>query len=235
MDLDNTLLDFSRAERCALESALREQGIDCTDALAAHYAAINDRYWKRLERGEVDRTSLKRLRFVDFCREASLPCDPELLSVRYVERLTEQGQTLPGAEALCRTLQAMGRIYFVTNGNKTVQAERVRRSGLDRYAEAIFISEDLGVEKPARAYFDAVRQAIPAFCPARTLLIGDSLTSDLQGAYNAGLDGCWYNPGGRPLPPEWPAEQRIAYVVASLEEIPAVARGEREPERSTVG
>ena len=222
LDLDHTLLDFARAERDAVIRTLSAFGIGCGEEVVALYSAINDRFWKKLERGEIDRKTLQWKRFEELCSTQGYDCDPRAVSARYMEELQGCGYLLPGAEELCRTLRESGRIYFVTNGTKSVQVARLARSGLGKYADAVFISEEIGAEKPTRAYFDAVFAAIPDFCPQRTILIGDSLTSDMQGACNAGVDGCWYNPTGRPLPPTWPEDRPIAYTVSALEEIPAL-------------
>jgi 2-haloacid dehalogenase len=78
-----------------------------------------------------------------------------------------------------------------------------------------FISEEMGCAKPEKRFFDLVAAAIPDFDPASAIVIGDSLSSDIQGGINAGLDTCWYNPHGKPAPPN----MNITHTVTDLKDI----------------
>ena len=217
-DADNTLLDFTRSEHEALCDCLRARGLPCDKPVTDGYAAINDRPWKLLEQGLTTRERLRVARFEDFCREYGFDCDPTQLADDYFDTLCTKSYLMDGALELCERLHGHCRLYIITNGNAKVQHDRFDGTPLAPLFEAVFISEEMGTSKPSKAYFDAVAAAIPNFDPSDTLVVGDSLTSDIQGGINAGLDTCWYNPHGKTAP----ANVEINYVVHSLNEIPSI-------------
>jgi len=217
-DADNTLLDFTRSEREALCDCLHARGLPCDKTIIEGYAAINDRHWKLLEQGLTTRERLRVARFEDFCREYSLACDPVQLADDYFDTLCTKSYLIDGALALCERLYGHCRLYIITNGNAKVQHDRFDNTPLAPLFDAVFISEEMGTSKPSKAYFDAVAAAIPDFNPADTLVVGDSLTSDIRGGINAGLATCWYNPHGKTAP----ADMNIDYTVRSLDEIPSI-------------
>lgn len=214
-DADNTLFDFLRAEREALLDALTFMGITPTEEMVQVYSAINDSFWKKLERGEITKDALRLQRFVSFCDHYGFEVDVARLAVAYTDFLSTKSHLMPGAEEICRKLSAHCRLYIITNGIASVQKGRFAPSPLYPLFKNCFISEELGYEKPHLKYFEAVRAAIPDFDPATTLVVGDSLSSDIKGGINAGLDTCWYNPSGKTAPAELP----ITYTVSRLEDV----------------
>ena len=195
-DADNTLFDFSRAEREALTDTLRFSDIEPSESLICAYIEINDRLWKRLERGEITKNELREERFREFCAAFGFQADVSRMANAYVEFLSQKTYLIDGALEICRALADKYRLYIVTNGIKTVQERRFAGSLLKPYFSGVFISEELGFEKPNRGYFDAVAARIEGFSTASALIIGDSLTSDMKGGYLYGIDTCWYNPHG---------------------------------------
>ena len=214
-DADHTLLDFLRSEQAALREALSEMGVIPDDAMIAAYSAINDATWKRLERGEITKTELRTVRFAEFCRHFGLSLDVDTLADRYLTSLATQSFLMKGALEVCRTLAAHCRLYIITNGIAAVQHGRLDTSLLRPYFEQIFISDEIGFEKPRKEFFDAVAAAIPRFDPADTLVVGDSLSSDMVGGIAAGLDTCWLAPEGKQAPADMP----ITYVIHRLEDV----------------
>lgn len=216
-DADNTLMDFFACEREALSDTLRAAGYVPTEELIAAYSAINDALWKKLERGEIDKTSLRTQRFYEFCEKCGLRVDVPRFSVEYTDHLSQKVHLMPHAEEVCRTLAGGCRLYLVTNGIKSVQERRFAMSPLRPYFQKIFISEEIGHEKPSRAYFEAVAHGIENYDSADTLLVGDSLTADMAGGIAAGIDTCWYctDPAGiTDLP--------VTYTVHDLREVPVI-------------
>lgn len=214
-DADNTLLDFSRSEHEAIGECFRSFGLPAGDREIACYSAINDSYWKRLERGEVRKEDLYWMRFQTYLETQGLQGDAKEMNRRYKLRLAEKSYLWDGALEVCRTLCAHYRLYLITNGDKYVQDHRFRPSPLFPLFKDCFISEEIGYEKPSAAYFDAVRQRIPDFSVSGALVIGDSLTSDILGGIRAGIDTCWFNPRNKPIP----ADMRITYVIHDLREL----------------
>lgn len=215
MDADNTLLDFTRSEHDALCDCLRMRGLPCHKAVTDRYAAINDGYWKRLERGEVSREALRIWRFASFFEEFGFTHDPEAMADDYMAALATKSYLMDGALEFCRHIYGKCRLYLITNGNTFVQKGRFDPCPLAPMFEACFISEEMGCAKPEKAYFDAVAACIPHFDPADTIVIGDSLSSDVKGGINAGLDTCWFNPKKKAAPEGWP----ITYIAHSFDEI----------------
>lgn len=191
-DVDNTLLDFDRAEHDALTDSLTSFGFPTDEALIAAYSAINDRHWKMLERGEIDRATLSWRRFEVFGEECGLKSmDAHAFCESYVENLSHKIFLMDGALEVCRTLAERYTLCAITNGNTAVQHGRFDPSPLRPLFDGVFISDEMGVNKPSRAYFERVQEALGGAEPSRMLVIGDSLTSDIAGGVAFGTDTCW--------------------------------------------
>ncbi len=215
LDADETLFDFARAEHEALCDCLRGIGMTPDADVVRTYSEINDGFWKMLERGEIDKETLRVARFGAFCRHYDLDVDVTALAFAYTDALATKSYLLPGALETCRTLAEQCRLYIVTNGIGTVQRGRFEPSPLRPLIQDLFISEELGAEKPKKEYFDAVTTRIEGFDPRKALMVGDSLTSDIRGGINAGIDTCWLNRKGK----EAPAELPITYTISTIEEL----------------
>ena len=201
-DADNTLFDFDAAEAQALDLTLAEYGYPADDQSRNCYLAINRDLWARFDRGEVKREWLVVERFAALQRALGGHHDPAEMNTFYLARLAEAGCLLPGAEALCRSLAPSCTLAIVTNGVASAQRGRFNRSPLKELIPWLFISEEVGYQKPQRQFFDAVLSAMSLPSSARTVVVGDSLTADILGASNAGLDSIWYNPHGLPGRPD---------------------------------
>lgn len=217
-DADKTLLDFDTDMLHAFQAtyaACFGSQRPYSPALLEQYEACNDRWWKKLERGECTKPQLFAGRFQDFLQETGLIGQPEEINRLYFENLAQGGALLPGALELVRDLSGAYQLYIVTNGNAASQRTRLEHSGLLPYVGDVFVSEDAGAAKPDKRYFDYVFSRIPGFEKEEALLIGDSLTSDMRGAQNGGIDGLWYCPLGG----EVPEGLSIPYRAESFDEI----------------
>ncbi|MEG2097753.1 MAG: YjjG family noncanonical pyrimidine nucleotidase [Pseudoflavonifractor sp.] len=217
-DADNTLLDFDAAERRALDETLAEYGYPVCDDTRAVYLAANRALWDQFDRGEVSRAHLVVERFAALQAALGGSRDPAEMNRFYLARLACGGDLLPGALDLCAKLAPDYRLAIVTNGVASAQRGRFARSGLGAYIPHLFISEDLGYQKPQREFFEAVLSALGNPDPQRVLVIGDSLAADIQGAINAGLDSCWYHPNHQPINPQI----RPSYAVQDFDELAAL-------------
>lgn len=214
-DADNTLLDFLASEREALSDALRLFEVEPTDDIIKTYSRINSEMWKRLERGEITKDALRELRFEEFCRFYGFELDVPRLSSVYTEYLAGKIFLMDGALETCRALFEKCRLFVITNGMASVQRGRFDPSPLAPLFQGAFISDVIGVEKPNQGFFDYVKQHVPDFCAADTLVVGDSLTSDIAGGIAAGIDTCWFNPEKKPVPAKMP----ITYTIHELKEL----------------
>ena len=195
LDLDDTILDFAQSERVALARTLRSFGVEPTAERIARYSRINKNCWKRMELGELTKDQLRTVRFTEFFTELGMTVDVEAVARAYVEDLAVGHFFLPGAEEAVERLSKKYRLFLASNGMAGVQKGRMTSANLYRFFERSFISEEMGAAKPHRAYFDAAFAQIPGFDPAKAMMVGDSLTSDIRGGINAGIRTCWVNPG----------------------------------------
>ncbi|MBQ8440907.1 MAG: YjjG family noncanonical pyrimidine nucleotidase [Clostridia bacterium] len=200
LDVDDTILDFGRAEREALASALSQMGVEVNEEALHCYHEVNLAHWKMLERGEITRERLLVRRFEEFYKRIEVNADAERTQRIYEYELGCRSYYLDGAEALLESLVQGGyRIYLASNGTTVVQSPRIKASGLDRICHGIFLSEAIGCDKPQKAFFDACFESIGDFVPENAIILGDSLSSDIAGGRNAGIKTCWFNPKKIPL------------------------------------
>ena len=218
LDADGTLLDFDRSEAEAISQTLRHYQLPDSEEWISSYHQINDALWKQLERGEITKTDLRWVRFSRLLEHFGICGDYHAMADTYVEELSARSYLLPGALEACRELAKVCRLYIITNGIAVVQRRRLAAVPLGDLIEKSYISEELGFEKPDVRYFDAVAKDIPDFAPTTTLVVGDSLTSDMAGGVGAGLDTCWINPQNRPIPKHLP----ITYSIPSMVDLPGL-------------
>ena len=217
-DADNTLLDFDKDENCALRKTMEIYGVPVTEENIAKYVEINQEMWKAIERGELTKPELKRTRFKKFFEAINFRCDTDPFTVneKYLSLLGEGGNTLEGAVELCRELKEKGYdLYIVTNGIEKTQKNRLTKSGLLPFFTEIFVSETIGHQKPKKEYFDYVLSHIKEKDIDKIILVGDSLTSDIKGAMNVGLESVWLNLKGQELPEEYKPD----YVISDVREV----------------
>ncbi len=214
-DLDDTLFDFTASARQALAETLAGLGLTAPAGCVEAYLAINQQWWERFERGEIPKSAIYAGRFADLFARYGLDADPAEANARYKDRLWRHRNFMPGCEALLRRLRPACEIYVLTNGTADTQRLRIADSGLAGYFDGMFISEELGCRKPERRFFDQVLEAIGPEKRARAIVLGDSLTSDMQGGRNAGLPTCFYGDPAR-------ADGRCDYVISDLLDFPAV-------------
>lgn len=195
-DLDQTILDFAKSQDYALRYAFRRFDKEIGKKEVSVYAAINDTYWKRMERGEITKEEVLLGRFITlFERLGITGISPEDFGEIYQGALGDVFFFQDEADKLLLYLKEKGyRQYIVTNGVNRTQAKKVHLSGLDKIVDGVFVSELMGYPKPRKEYFDACFAQLNGVTRAECLLVGDSITSDMQGGINAGIDVCWYNP-----------------------------------------
>lgn len=193
-DADNTLFDFDKAEHRALGRTLEHFGFSCDDHTRERYLSINGALWAAFDRGEVGRDWLVVERFAALQREMGGGHDPADMNAYYLARLAEGADLLPGAEELCRALAPHCTLAIITNGVASAQRGRFDRSTIKQFFPYLFISGEMGCQKPQKVFFEQVLARMGVTDPRRVLVVGDSLSADIQGAVNAGLDSVWYNP-----------------------------------------
>lgn len=203
-DVDGTLLDFQAAEKAAIQNLFREFSLgECTEEMLRVYSGINRAHWERLERGEITKQQVLLGRFEEFFRQMDI--DPDLAPVfnaRYQVALGDTVVYRDDSLAIVKALRGKVKQYVVSNGTVIAQSKKLRLSGLGEEMDGIFLSEELGIEKPSVGFFHKVFAAIDSVPRDQVLIIGDSLTSDIRGGNNAGIKTCWVNPKHAPRNPE---------------------------------
>lgn len=196
-DADGTLFDYDTAEAFALERAFDDTGIPFEARFAAEYRRVNTQIWREFEAGTIDQKTLKTERFQRLFTALGLTLNPAEFSNQYLNRLSQGIFLIDGAEALIKSLHGKFGLAIITNGLKEVQRPRFTRSALNGCFSQIIISDEVGASKPGRRIFDIAFEQMNNPPKQNVLIIGDSLTSDIQGGVNYGIDTCWFNPDGK--------------------------------------
>jgi YjjG family noncanonical pyrimidine nucleotidase len=215
IDIDDTLLDFLKCERHGFLKTCEEFNLKNGEEIYPTYSQINDNCWKELEKGLLNRAQVTVTRFERLFKHFNLPLSAEDFNNSYKQNLSKFSFQIDGAEDLLKTLSKHYQIYAVTNGTKYAQDRRIKSSGLKDYFNGIFISEVLGLSKPDKRFYDYVVDNIQEKDRQKMLIIGDSLSSDIQGGINSGIDTCWYNPHGKTAP----RDMNITHTVKNFNEL----------------
>ncbi|MDC7219795.1 MAG: YjjG family noncanonical pyrimidine nucleotidase [Spirochaetales bacterium] len=221
LDADGTLFDYDKAEESAFKKALNHYGYN-GDMTAPHerYRIINSSLWSELEKGTISKRELRFERFRRLFDEFGLNYDVTPFSAYYLEKLGEGAFLIDGAEELCRQLSRIHKLVILTNGMTEVQLSRLERSSLKEYIHDIVISEEVGINKPDRGIFQYALDKVNHETLEDVLMVGDSLSSDIQGGINFGIDTCWFNPAGG----ENCSGLAPSYEIGALEELSSILR-----------
>lgn len=222
LDLDDTILDFQKAEHIAIRKTIKDFGVNPTDLVCDRYSQINKYHWECLERGEMEREQVLTGRFAMLFGELGVDVDATACARRYEQNLSEGHYFLPGAQEAMEALYRKYRLFLTSNGTASVQKGRMTSANLYRFFEKVFVSQEIGATKPSITYFERCFAQIPDFDPAKAMIVGDSLSSDIQGGINAGIRTCWVNPKHKPAPehirPDYEIEA-LSQLEALLEEL----------------
>ena len=216
-DMDETLLNFAAAERAAINALFQEFGFgECSDAMLERYSKINRSYWERLERKELTKPEILVGRFRDFFEAEGLD---STVAAEFNEKYQlSLGDTIvfrDDSYNIVKSLRGKVKQYVVSNGTIAAQTKKLRLSGFGELMDGVFLSEDLGVEKPDILFFKKVFEKIHPEDKSQVMIVGDSLTSDIQGGNNAGIMTCWYNPEQKP----YQGDLRINHEIRDLHEV----------------
>lgn len=214
-DADNTLLDFDANEAEAFRRMLEAMKVPYSEDLYRQYHQMNGDAWRQIERKELEVSEWLPIRFAVLMKQYGYEVDGEQWERVYRSYLNKGIQQMPYVHEVLKELQKRYRLYVITNGIEETQVFRMHGAGLEQYFREIFISARIGASKPSKEYFDYVKEHIPEFDSATTLVIGDSLTSDIRGGYEAGLDTCWITRDRK----RKPKEVVPTYIIHSLLEL----------------
>ena len=197
LDADDTLIDFPVCEEIAFRAVLKNAGLFFSRERFQRYQNINREYWRQRSRGKVTKDHLLVQRFMDFARQEGISLDAKQANTDFLNHLGQQGPTMPGARELVQALHQRAQVVILTNGVAFAQYGKLRHSGLMPFIDYVIISEEIGAEKPLPAIFEAALYRANVTDKSTVLMVGDSPESDIQGAANAGIDSCLYDPFDR--------------------------------------
>ena len=216
-DADGTLFDYVSAEAMALRKTFHSLRLPFQDEYLAVYKRINHQLWQALEQQKITPAVLQFRRFELLLESLQLSASHEQMSSVYMEQLANCAELMEGAFEVLQTLHKEHRLAIVTNGLRAVQRSRLAHSVIKDFISDIIISEEIGVAKPQAAFFEIAALRLGNPDKNDILIIGDSLTSDIEGGVNYGIDTCWYNPAHEPKPPELPITYQISHLKELLE------------------
>ena len=222
LDLDGTLLDFERSEALAFVAAFAGEGLFTDDAMYETYRAINNALWDAFEQGMVTKDHLVVERFRRFLAHYDSPVDPAYMNEVYINTLSFTCIEVPGARELLEALAGKIPMALVTNGVAKAQYGRVKNARMAPFFEHVFISEEIGAQKPDPIFFKKALEACGNPDPAEVLIVGDSLSADMRGGISSGLKTCWFNPKGLTDANNLP----IDYTIDALDELLPIILGE---------
>lgn len=215
-DVDATLLDFKKSESLALKKTFAHFGLEtCTDSITEQYSAINQRYWQRLERGELTKNQVLVGRFEEFFAVRGYDAPADRFCEMFESSLPDCVEYIGNAKAVIESLSKNYYQYAVTNGARAVQRKKLAISGIADIFDGVFISDEVGYEKPSVNFFKHVLANIPTVDSDEIIIVGDSLTSDIKGGNNIGIKTCLFNPLSLPLKDGY----TVDYQIKSIEEI----------------
>lgn len=192
LDVDGTLLDFEKTERYALAHTFQKFSINFSGTMEKRYREINHELWESYERGEIEKSLIFSSRFVNLFRELAVDADGIAFEKEYQSCLAHTWFYMEDCMDVLGRLKKKYRLYIVTNGVASTQRTKLALTGIDRIVDGVFISEEIGVQKPQKAFFDYCAAHIEGYDRDRVLIVGDSLTSDIRGGINAGIDTCYF-------------------------------------------
>ena len=214
-DADGTLFDYNRAEAAALRNTFDSLTLPFEDSYLDVYRRINHDLWQALERQEITQAVLRSRRFEQLVEAIQVSGSPERMSSVYVEQLSICSELMEGAYDVLQALYEKSQIAIVTNGLQTVQRGRLEHSSIRPFISELIISEEIGAAKPGAVFFDAAFERCGSPAKQDVLIIGDSLTSDIRGGLDYGIDTCWYHPSGESKPQGW----AITYEIRELRDL----------------
>lgn len=209
LDIDDTLFDFRESSFQALVKAFRAIGRPFTREDMPAYEVFNNELWQSYERGEIEKSFIYPERFRRYFASIGLEADPVFVNRMYLHELAEGRNFMPHCRELLQALHGKYLVVIVTNGDSYAQERRIERSGMAQYFDHVFISEQLGTKKPEKDFYDKIFSVIGSERRASSIMVGDSLSSDMQGGRNAGIATCFYGEKSR-------ADERCDYVIEDL-------------------
>ena len=215
LDLDNTLIDFNECARHSIINSFKKHNFTYTEDVFETFITENVKIWKRLEKGEITKTELRENRWNIILGKLGIDYDGTIIEEEFENGVAQGAYAVEGAYELLDYLYPKYELYIVSNGFRFVQESRLKIGDFRKYFKDIFLSEDIGIQKPAKEFFDYCFEKLSNPEKENVILIGDSLSADIIGGLNYGIDSVWFNKNGEKLP----CDIKPTYIVHKLKDI----------------
>lgn len=202
VDIDNTLLDFDEGARQSMMECFELFDLQYEDHMFLRFQAINNELWRRLEKGELTRDRLHKIRWPLIFDDLGIKADGERFEQCFFERLKASAVPVEGAAEMLKYLSGRYIVCVASNASHDQQFARMQKAGMEQYIDKFFVSCTIGFDKPSKEFFDRCFEQLPGVEPEQSVIIGDSLSADMKGGREYGIRTCWYNPDGKP-PVDW--------------------------------
>lgn len=194
-DIDNTILHFPYQEKYALKKCFSIFKLgEFTTQMLENYREISDNIWKEISTGKLSKNEGLIERFEQLFKSFNINFSAKKFNEEYQCRLGDKVKFNDNAYKILNSLKPIIKQYATTDGTIATQKNELKNGNLLNIFDDIFISEAIGFSKPDVRFFDYIFKHIPSFDKNKIIIVGDSLTSDMQGGVNAGIKCCWYNP-----------------------------------------
>lgn len=218
-DIDDTIIDFNIDQKKAFEEAFQAIGYHCDEEMYKDYTRINAGMWELLDEGKLSLQDLCVKRFEVFFKKYNIPEEPKKFDRLLTLGFQKTGTPMKGAKEVLERLQKDFELVIATNGPKDQQYHRLDNANFSQYFSKIFVSEEVGYNKPHIKYFEKVFEEIDNKDKSSILIVGDSISSDIRGGMNAGIDTCWFNRKNK----DNHSHFQPTYEIKELEEVFALA------------
>ena len=220
-DVDGTLLDFETQEEVALSYCFKKYNLgELSEEKLELYKRINLGYWEMFEKNLITKEKLVIKRFEDYLEALGVKLDAEEVNDTYFSKLGDTIVFKDNSYELVKSLKGKIKQYVVTNGAIRVQKTKLAKSGFDKLMDDVFISDEVGYQKPRKEFFDAIKNRLGDVANDEILIVGDSLTSDMKLADNCNLISCFYNPKKK----DYKVDFKIDYEISDLNEVKKICQ-----------
>lgn len=217
-DIDNTLLDFHKCAWESMQKGFKEWGISYDDKTYSIYQSVNNPLWRQIEEGTLTLEELKKIRWVQVFEKMNVDKDGSEFEKVFRKYLKESSQPVTGAYEILEYLAPNYNIYSASNGPYNQQIYRLEQADMAKFISGNFISEQVGYQKPTKEFFQACFEVLGNVPKENVMIIGDSLTADIKGGKDYGIQTCWYNHDHIEYGPEVAAD----YVIEALDELKTI-------------
>ncbi len=196
IDIDNTLLDFNLSAAQSIRMAFKDCGLTFTENVVSTFRQVNDGLWREIEKKKITREELHAVRFDMVFEKLGIVYDGRVIEKKFLENLNYCAVPVDGALDIVKYLSAKYTLCTATNAYYNQQIMRLTSAGILPYISKGFVSEKIGVSKPDVKFFTACLEGVAPIPASECVMIGDSVSADIDGAKKCGMHTVWFDHDG---------------------------------------